>query len=89
MKNNTKKLIERIEINPTILLGKPIIKGTRISVEHIMNMLASGMSDKEILKEFPHLKSEDILAAMFYATELVRDFKAYPRQFVGRIKMTR
>lgn len=84
MRNN---LINRIEINPAILLGKPVIKGTRIAVEQIMRMLAAGMTPAEILKEFPHLTKQDIQAAVFYATELVKDFRAYPREFVRRIKV--
>lgn len=84
MKNNP---INRIEINPAVLLGKPVIKGTRIAVEQIMSMLAAGMTSKEILGEFPHLTEKDILAAVFYATELVKDFRVYPREFIGRIKI--
>ena len=84
-----KNLIDRIEINPKVLVGKPVIKGTRISVEQIMRMLSGGMTRDEILKEFPHLKAIDIQAAIFYATELVRDFHVYPRQFIGRIKIPR
>lgn len=84
MKNN---LINRIEINPAVLLGKPVIKGTRIAVEQIMSMLAAGMTAKEILREFPHLTEKDVLAAVFYATELVKDFRVYPREFVSRIKV--
>ena len=88
MKHTIKNLIDRIEINPAVLVGKPVIRGTRISVEQIMRMLASGMTQDDILVEFPHLKKADIYAAIFYATELVRDFKAYPRQFVRRIKVS-
>lgn len=78
-RNNAKNLIKRIEINPRVLAGKPVIKGTRISVEQIMRMLASGMLAEEIIKEFPHLKKNDIQAAILYATELVEDFRVYPR----------
>ena len=88
MKYATKNLIGRIEINPAVLVGKPVIRGTRISVEQIMRMLSSGMTQEDILVEFPHLKKADIYAAIFYATELVRDFKVYPRQFIRRIKVS-
>ncbi|MBI3335282.1 MAG: DUF433 domain-containing protein [Candidatus Portnoybacteria bacterium] len=87
MDRSQRSLIERIEINPDILVGKPVIKGTRISVEQIMRMLASGMDAKEILEEHPHITKEDIRAAIFYATELVQDFKVYPRRFIHRIKL--
>jgi uncharacterized protein (DUF433 family) len=49
------KLLERIEINPQALVGKPVIKGTRISVEFILRMLSQGISEEEILEEYPHL----------------------------------
>ncbi len=56
----------RIVFNPKILAGKPIIniKGTRISVEFILELLSSGMSVQEIIKEYPHLRKEDILASI-------------------------
>jgi uncharacterized protein (DUF433 family) len=87
MNKLNKKLIERIEINPGILSGKPVIKGTRISVEQIIRMLASGMTDKEIKEQF-EIATEDVQAAMLYASELVHDFKAYPRQFAPCIKIS-
>lgn len=59
-------MTERIIIDEKILAGKPIIKGTRISVEFILELLSSGMSVQEILKEYPHLKREDVLAASAY-----------------------
>ena len=58
------KLLERIEINPKILAGKPVIKGTRISVELILRMLSQGISVEEILEEYPHLTEEDVKAAL-------------------------
>jgi len=78
-------LKNRIDINPNVLVGKPLIRGTRIAVEHIMGYLAGGMTQEEILKEFPRLTKEDIQAAILYATELVRDFRAYPRGFIHNI----
>jgi len=56
-------LINRIESNHGIMLGKPVIKGTRITVELILTKLASGFSFEEILKSYDHLTNEDILAA--------------------------
>ena len=58
---------ERITYNPKILYGKPIISGTRISVEQILALLAKGVQSKEICEEFPDLKIEDVLAAVAYA----------------------
>lgn len=61
----------KIVSNPKILNGKPVIAGTRISVELIMNFLGSGMSVKEILSEYPELKKPEVVAAIGYATKLV------------------
>lgn len=60
---------ERVEINPDIMFGKPVIKGTRITVEHILRKLAGGMTLEEIIKDHPHLKLEDILAAQEFAAD--------------------
>ena len=62
----------RIIFDKKILSGKPIIKGTRISVEFILELLSSGMSLNDILKEYPHLKKEDILAAIDYAAKTIK-----------------
>jgi len=55
---------ERIEINPAIMMGKPVIRGTRITVELILRKLAAGMSEGELLQDYPHLTTEDIRAAV-------------------------
>jgi len=60
---------ERIEINPEIMFGKPVIKGTRITVEQILRKLAGGMTPEEIIKDHPHLKVEDIFAAEKFAAD--------------------
>ena len=60
-------MIEQITANPNILGGKPIIRGTRISVEFILDLLASGVSEKEILEDYPHLTEKDIHACLRYA----------------------
>ena len=62
-----KDLSKRITANPGILGGKPIIRGTRISVEFILELLASGATESEILQDYPHLKSDDIKACLSYA----------------------
>ena len=54
---------ERIEINPAIMMGKPVIRGTRITVELILRKLAEGASEGELLEDYPHLTTEDIRAA--------------------------
>ena len=57
---------DHIESNPDIMLGKQVIKGTRITVELLLRKLADGYESEEILEMYPHLKSEDILAAIIY-----------------------
>lgn len=60
-------MIDRITANPKILGGKPIIRGTRLSVEFILNLLASDVSEGEILEDYPHLTKDDIHACLRYA----------------------
>lgn len=59
----------RIETNPKILLGKPVIRGTRISVELILRKLGEGATENDLIEAYPHLTSEDIRAAMKYAAD--------------------
>lgn len=65
--------------NPRILGGKPIIAGTRISVELILDRVASGMSVKEILNDYPHLNANQIQAAISYAKDLVQQKSSYAK----------
>lgn len=65
------KLLERIEINSKIMLGKPVIKGTRITVEGILRKLSQNISVEEILADYPHLKTEDIQAVLEYAAQSI------------------
>ena len=68
----------KIILNPEVLVGKPILEGTRISVEFVNGLLADGWSDEDILKNHPHLTREDILACLKYASELLQAEKVYP-----------
>lgn len=68
----------RIIIDPKIMLGKPVIKGTRITVELILRQLAQGKLADEILENYPHLTQDDILAALAYATHLAEEESVYP-----------
>jgi uncharacterized protein (DUF433 family) len=65
------ELLNKITIDPNILAGKPVIKGTRIPVYLIIELLANGLTPKQILKEYPELKQEDIKAALLYASKLL------------------
>lgn len=66
---------QHIEINPNIRFGKPVIKGTRISVFDILGWLASGMSYNEILKNYPTINKEQILACLAYSADKERKVK--------------
>ena len=61
----------RIEINPEIMLGKPVIRGTRVTVELLLRKLSQGATEKDLLEAYPHLTSDDIKAAIGYAADTV------------------
>jgi len=67
---------ERIIVNPEILASKPVIRGTRIAVEFILELLAAGQSEREILLNYPGLVKEDLLACLEYASYLAHEQKA-------------
>jgi uncharacterized protein (DUF433 family) len=65
-------LLKRITIDPQICHGKPVIRGLRYPVEHMLELLASGMSIKELLADYPDLEHEDFLACMEYAARMMQ-----------------
>lgn len=67
------RLLDRISIDPTVCGGKPCIKGTRIWVSLILDLLASGMPEAEVRAEYPGLAHDDILAAIAYGAEAARE----------------
>lgn len=69
---------ERLIIDPTICHGQPCIKGTRIMVSNVLNLLAHGASIEEVLQGYPQLSREDVFAALEYAEALVRDEEVMP-----------
>ena len=69
---------DRIVIDPRILQGKPVIRGTRIAVETVIDLLAQGWTEEDILRSYPHLSPEDIRACLSYAGEMLRSEKVYP-----------
>lgn len=69
---------DRIIVAPYILAGKPIIKGTRIAVEFILELLAEGWTQEKILENYPQVKKADIIAVLQYATEVLKKEKVYP-----------
>jgi uncharacterized protein (DUF433 family) len=72
------QLLERIAVNPKVMVGKPIIRGTRIPVELIVKMMAQGISEKEILEEYPRLAPEDLKAALAYASTALSNEEFIP-----------
>jgi uncharacterized protein (DUF433 family) len=65
--------LDRVVVDPEILVGKPVIKGTRIPVYLIIELLGSGMTETEILEQYPTLKKEDIKAALLYASKCLEN----------------
>ena len=63
--------IKRIVSDPDIMLGKPVIKGTRITVELILRKMAEGMTIEELLEAYPHLTKDDVLAAVSYSADVI------------------
>jgi uncharacterized protein (DUF433 family) len=63
------QLLDRIILNPKVMTGKPVIKGTRLTVEYILNLLAHGATEGEILNEYEGLTREDLLACYLFATK--------------------
>ena len=66
---NNEELLERITINPKIMVGKPVIRGTRLTVEYILGLLAHGISMEAILEEYPGLAKDDIYASLLFASK--------------------
>lgn len=67
------ELLKRISIDPRVCFGKPYIRGTRLWVSLVLDLLASGLSIEEILEEYPQLTRDDILACMAYGAEMSRE----------------
>jgi len=72
------QLLERITLNPNVMVGKPVIKGTRLTVEYILNLLAHGATISEILEEYEGLTREDIQACLLFATRSLENTAFMP-----------
>jgi uncharacterized protein (DUF433 family) len=68
---------DRISVDPHVLVGKPVIKGTRIAVEFLVELLAEGWTRDEVLKNYPQLTAEDVQAALHYAAEVMKEERVY------------
>lgn len=70
--------VARIVIDPALLVGKPVIRGTRLSVDFIIGLMADGWSEADILRNYPGLSHEDIAACLAYARDVLKSEKVYP-----------
>ncbi len=72
------ELLGRIEVDSNVLVGKPTIRGLRIGVEQILRALANGVPSDDLLRDYPELEPEDILACLLYAADLVAEERVFP-----------
>lgn len=69
---------ERIAIDPEVLVGKPVIKGTRLSVEFIIGLLSQGWTESEVLRNYPGITADDIKACLAYAEDILKSERVFP-----------
>ena len=69
---------ERVVVDPKILVGKPVIRGTRLAVEFVLDLLGRGWTQEHLLEEYPGVTAEDIRACLLYAGEVLRSEKVFP-----------
>ncbi|MBP7865808.1 MAG: DUF433 domain-containing protein [Acidobacteria bacterium] len=70
---------DRIKADPAILVGKPVIKGTRLAVDFILSLMAQGWTEADLVSNYPGLAHEDIQACLQYASEVIGGEKTFPR----------
>lgn len=80
-----KELLGRIAVDPEVMVGKPVIRGTRIPVALILKMLGQGIPVEEILREYPRLEKVDIEAAIAYAAHVVEHEEVFPLPVRGEL----
>jgi len=68
----------RIVLDPAVLAGKPVIRGTRLSVDFVIGLMADGWTEAEILRNYPGLTHEDLAACLAYARDVLKSEKVYP-----------
>ncbi|MCP5050455.1 MAG: DUF433 domain-containing protein [bacterium] len=74
------QLLERIAMNPKVMGGKPVIKGTRLTVQYILKLMADGLSFTDIKKEYNGITNEDLTACILYASEIMENIEFFPLQ---------
>jgi uncharacterized protein (DUF433 family) len=77
MVKKNQDLLERIAVDPNIMVGKPVIRGLRITVEQILKALAGGVKQEDLLEDYPELEQEDIQAVLLYAAERVEEGQVF------------
>ena len=75
--STVKELGDRITVDPDVLVGKPTIRGLRISVEQILKALAAGVTTQALLQDYPELEEDDIKASLLYASQLVEEERVF------------
>ena len=81
---NTDQMQAHIVVNPDVMAGKPVIKGTRLAVEHILGLLAQGATQNEIMEEYPGVTKEDIQASLLFGAKVLEDIDFIPLFKKGR-----
>ncbi|KJU81436.1 protein containing DUF433 [Candidatus Magnetobacterium bavaricum] len=74
---DTEELLKRITVNSDVMVGKPTLRGLRITVEQVLRAIASGVTTEDLLEDYPELEMEDISAALLYAVELVSEEQVF------------
>ncbi len=72
------ELLQRIVVNPKVMVGKPLIRGTRITVEQVLRLLSQGITVEQILKDYPHLTKDDVAAVLLYAAKVTGGEEVFP-----------
>jgi uncharacterized protein (DUF433 family) len=73
---------DKIDLNPSVLAGKPVVRGSRLSVDFILGLMGQGRSEIDILRNYPGITHEDIAACLQYASEILQSEKVYPATLV-------
>jgi uncharacterized protein (DUF433 family) len=73
---------DKIDLNPSVLAGKPVVRGSRLSVDFILGLMGQGWSEIDILRNYPGITHEDIAACLQYASKILQSEKVYPATLV-------
>jgi uncharacterized protein (DUF433 family) len=73
---------DKIDLNPSVLAGKPVVRGSRLSVDFILGLMGQGWSEIDVVRNYPGITHEDIAASLQYASEILQSEKVYPATLV-------